>query len=239
MTDIEVVIPQDLNEKYNEALSVLAKVDNTMVGNDEQLAMLEVAMLNPETPNAMILGPQGIGKTALVEQMIYNKSLTEYPTLVISLSIEALGELSENVEENSITQKRSFYQNVVPRVAEEQTDIGYNDFLVSREELQDADINDQIRDYINENYDADFFVVKISEEIDEDRIREELTEDLLLNLTTTEPYRVVPREYWNDKARRVPDIQELSQYTETDGLEPFVEKYAPDWEEIADENQEE
>lgn len=97
MADIEVIIPQDLNEKYNYSLSVLAKGDNSMVGNDEQLAMLEVAMLNPETPNSLVLGPQGIGKTALVEQMIYNKSLTEYQTLVVSLSIEALGELSENV----------------------------------------------------------------------------------------------------------------------------------------------
>src|SRR5699024_1642404 len=59
--------------------------------------MLEVAMLNPETPNAMILGAQGIGKTALVEQMIYDKSLTNYPIIAVALSIEALGELPENV----------------------------------------------------------------------------------------------------------------------------------------------
>jgi len=143
------------------------------------------------------------------------------------------------LEEKSITQKRSSYEDVVNRVAEEHTDIGYNDFVVTRKELEDADINDQIKEYIDENYDTDFFVVKISEEIDEDQIREELTEDLLLTLMNTEPYNVVPREYWNDRARRVSDIQELSQYTETDGLEPFVETYAPDWEEIADEYQDE
>lgn len=97
MSDIELVIPKEIDEKYNRSLSELPKGENTLVGNRDQLAMLEVAMLNPETPNAMILGEQGIGKTALVEQMIYDKSLTKFPTIAVALSIEALGELPENV----------------------------------------------------------------------------------------------------------------------------------------------
>lgn len=95
--DIELVIPEELGKNYNYALSELSKGDNTLVGNKDQLEMLEVAMLNPEMPNAMILGAQGIGKTALVEQMIYDRSLTEYPVIAVSLSIEALGELPENI----------------------------------------------------------------------------------------------------------------------------------------------
>ncbi|HFD1725278.1 TPA: AAA family ATPase [Enterococcus faecium] len=97
MVAVKLVIPDEINEKYNHALTELKKGDNTLVGNKEQLEMLEVAMLNPETPSAMILGGQGIGKTALVEQMIYDKSLTDYPMIVVALSIEALGELPENV----------------------------------------------------------------------------------------------------------------------------------------------
>lgn len=93
---IKLVIPDEIAEKYNYALSEMPKGGNTLVGNREQIEMLEVAMLNPETPSAMILGEQGIGKTAIVEQMIYEKSLTDYPMIVVALSIEALGELSEN-----------------------------------------------------------------------------------------------------------------------------------------------
>lgn len=107
--EIELIIPDDIAEKYNYSLSLLPKGDNTLVGNRDQLAMLEVAMLNPETPNAMILGAQGIGKTALVEQMIYDKSLTDFPMLVVSLSIEALGELPENV---MISRMRSLLQDM-------------------------------------------------------------------------------------------------------------------------------
>ncbi|MDT0111626.1 AAA family ATPase [Listeria booriae] len=94
---VTLVIPPDIEEKYNHALRELPAGENTLVGHRDKLEMLEVAMWNPETPNAMILGEQGVGKTALVEQMIYDKSLTETPLLVIALSIEALGELPENI----------------------------------------------------------------------------------------------------------------------------------------------
>lgn len=95
--EIKLKIPDAINDKYNHALLELAKGTNTLVGNLDKLEMLEVAMENPETPNAMIVGGQGVGKTALVEQMLYNKSLTERPMVAVALSIEVLGELSENV----------------------------------------------------------------------------------------------------------------------------------------------
>lgn len=97
MIEIRLVIPDEINEKYNHALTELQKGENTLVGNRDKLEMLEVAMLNPETPNGLIVGGQGVGKTALVEQMLYNKSLTDHPMIAVSLSIEVLGELPENV----------------------------------------------------------------------------------------------------------------------------------------------
>lgn len=106
---IELVIPPEIEEKYHAALSELPRGDNTLVGNRDKIEMLEVAMLNPEMPNAMILGEQGIGKTAIVEQMLYDKSLTDYPMVVVALSIEALGELPENV---MISRMRSLLQDM-------------------------------------------------------------------------------------------------------------------------------
>lgn len=94
---IELFIPPEIEEKYHSSLGELLPGENTLVGNRDKIEMLEVAMLNPEMPNAMILGEQGVGKTAIVEQMLYDKSLTDYPMVVVSLSIEALGELPENV----------------------------------------------------------------------------------------------------------------------------------------------
>lgn len=142
------------------------------------------------------------------------------------------------VEENAIPQKlASKNQDIISQVTDEQTDLGFHDFIQKRDDISENEINEQIRDYVNDNYDNNFFMVKIEEKINQDQLREELTEELVLNLTNTEPYNVVPREYWYSQARRVSTIKELAEYTNTDGLEAFTEKYATDWEEIAKENQ--
>lgn len=88
---VRLIIPEELDKKYNYALQELPKGQNTLVGNRDKKEMLEVAMLNPETPNGLIIGGQGVGKTALVEQMLYDRSLTERPMIAVSLSIETLG----------------------------------------------------------------------------------------------------------------------------------------------------
>lgn len=95
--DIKLVIPDEIKTKYNNALTRLANGENTLIGYKPQLEMLDNAMYNPETPNAMVLGEQGIGKTALVEQWAYNRSLTETPVIIVALGIETLGALNENV----------------------------------------------------------------------------------------------------------------------------------------------
>ncbi|NRE14042.1 ATP-dependent Clp protease ATP-binding subunit [Enterococcus faecalis] len=94
---VRLIIPEGLDKKYNYALKELPKGQNTLVGNRDKKEMLEVAMLNPETPNGLIIGGQGVGKTALVEQMLYDRSLTERPMIAVALSIETLGELPENI----------------------------------------------------------------------------------------------------------------------------------------------
>lgn len=94
---IKLCLPKNLVEKYNGSLSELVMGANTLVGNKNQLEMLEVSMMNPDMPNCMILGEQGVGKTALVEQFLYERYISDRPMLIISLSIEALGELPENI----------------------------------------------------------------------------------------------------------------------------------------------
>lgn len=94
---IKLVIPEDINKKYNNALSRFENGKNTLIGYHQQLHQLTVLLSDPETPSVMLLGEQGIGKTALVEQWLYNLSLTERPAVVVQLSLETLGELGENM----------------------------------------------------------------------------------------------------------------------------------------------
>lgn len=139
--------------------------------------------------------------------------------------------------DNAVSKNFASSKTVIHQIAEEQTDLAFDEFMQEADEVSENERNDQVREYVDEAFDHDFFVVKIEEKIDFDQIREDYREELLLFLMNTEPYSVVPREYWYTQARRVENIDELSKYASQDGLEVFVEKYAAEWEEVAKENQ--
>lgn len=94
---VQLVLPDEIDKKYNHALSLLPPGDGTLVGNKDKLQMLEDIMYNPGNPSAVILGEAGIGKTALVEQLIYLHQYSSDPFIVIRLGIEILGALPENI----------------------------------------------------------------------------------------------------------------------------------------------
>lgn len=94
---VKLVIPPEINRKYNGALFQLNMGDNTLIGYQKQRHMLDAAMMNAQSPSALLLGDAGIGKTALVEQWIYDRNHTSNRVAVIALAIEKLGELDENV----------------------------------------------------------------------------------------------------------------------------------------------
>src|SRR5699024_10643206 len=144
--------------------------------------------------------------------MSENQALGNVFTFFHDVIYEKVSEAYDRfIDANSIPQKSESNRKVVNQVTDEQTELGYQDFM-QQKDISQEDINDQVRDYVNENYDDDFLIVKVTEKVDYEALREELIEDLLLNLMNREPYNVVPREYWNNQARRVPSVKELSEY---------------------------
>lgn len=95
--NVKLVIPPSLLKKYNYSLTQMPMGNNTLIGYKDQLQNLDANMLNVEEPSSLLLGEAGIGKTALVEQWIYNRNQTRRKVAVVSLAIEKLGELDENV----------------------------------------------------------------------------------------------------------------------------------------------
>lgn len=87
-----LMINPDIKEKYNDSLNFFNYGSGNLVGDREQLLMLSDIMQRPETPSAIILGEQGIGKTAMLEQWLYENP----KELMISLNIEQLGALGDN-----------------------------------------------------------------------------------------------------------------------------------------------
>lgn len=96
LKDIKVVIPETIKREYNDSLTVMPPGKNTLIGNEEQLRDLEASLYNPD-PIVMLKAREGAGKTALVEQFIYNRANTAVPVVVIQLNLEKLGELGSDV----------------------------------------------------------------------------------------------------------------------------------------------
>lgn len=94
---IKLIIPDEINEAYNHAFFEQKMGENTLIGYKTQLKALHMIMHNPISPIAMLVGRQGVGKTALVEQFIYDCNQTDCPVVVVGVNLEKLGEFSENV----------------------------------------------------------------------------------------------------------------------------------------------
>lgn len=94
---INVVIPPKIKQSYNGALFVMPSGNNTLIGYRDQMQMLDTCLYRLSEPDALLLGDAGVGKTALVEQLIYERQQKGVPLCIVALSIEKLGALKENV----------------------------------------------------------------------------------------------------------------------------------------------
>lgn len=93
---IEVVIPNEINEKYNGALAVRKTRNSNVIGVEKIIQAIDSTSRNRERNSVLLLGEQGAGKTAVVDELIYSKQNAKKPAIVIELSIETLGELPLN-----------------------------------------------------------------------------------------------------------------------------------------------
>lgn len=95
---IELHIPEDIQKKYNYALEELPEGANTLIGYEKQLDRLEVQINNVDLKNVMLTGKAGVGKTATVEQLVYNMNhRSNQQLMIVSLALEELGEFEDHV----------------------------------------------------------------------------------------------------------------------------------------------
>lgn len=99
---INVVISPKIKQSYNGALFVMPSRNNTLIGYRDQMQMLGACLYRLSEPDALLLGDAGIGETALVEQLIYERQQKGVPLCIVALSIEKLGALKENVMINKM-----------------------------------------------------------------------------------------------------------------------------------------
>lgn len=128
----------------------------------------------------------------------------------------------------------SKYHDVVRKVAQKQTDLGVDEFLDEYVGMPDEDMKDSLIEYVQENYDHDFLYFNIEQELNYEAMKIDLVDDLVLGLENTEPYGNAPTEYWKEKANSVQSVSELASYGWEQNYAPFIETYAPDWQEVVE-----
>lgn len=105
-----------------------------------------------------------------------------------------------------------------------------DEFFEMYPDTSEDSLQDDIKTYISENYDADYMLDKVDRRENTDEIKNEMTDDLLMFLNNMPDYCDVDDSYWIKGARRVP-FTEFNNYLSEDGAALFAEKYEPDWRE--------
>ncbi len=126
-------------------------------------------------------------------------------------------------------------RNALEKVVNKQMDFGFHEFVDEQKgEIKENNYTDKIDDYVAENYNDSYIYLQFEQVIKEEEIATKIKDELLSMLTTTDPYRNLPRSYWLTQVNKVRTLKELGRYVED--VEDFIITYAPEWEEILEEN---
>lgn len=113
-------------------------------------------------------------------------------------------------------------------------DSAIDEFMEVYPKTTEATVIDDAREYVDENYDDSFMYNQVEHFVDEDEIKENMADDLVLTVENTDPYGNVDNStYWRNAANRVQNLEEMQTYINGE-VAIFVERYAPDWEEVSD-----
>ncbi len=140
----------------------------------------------------------------------------------------------EYVDQTGIS-PRFLNQDAPTLVANDTLSDAVDDFMERVEPVQDT-LREQIQDYLDEEYPMGYLYSEIDRYQNDEEIRSEMTDELLLYLDNTRPYGAADtdalRPYWVRGATNIPSLSEFAKYLSEDGINLFVEKYCPNWEEV-------
>lgn len=128
------------------------------------------------------------------------------------------------------------YMLVPEKVAEIEMQKAVDDFLDITAGINEDNLSEKAMLYVNENYTEDVLYKLIERNIDLDELVEKLSDRLIDQLSETDEYRDVPSSWWITKILGINNRKELSNIIKSGDVEAFVNKYAPDWKEVAAEN---
>lgn len=139
-------------------------------------------------------------------------------------------------EEQNITNRVYDQPAIIDAIADEQTDLGTDEFLDDYPKLGSIDeINTAVDEYVAENYDDYFIVNRIESEYDFESAENVARDELIGLLRNTSPYNQVDMSFWQEQIGNIASrltLYDLATYAD-DGADRFVEVEVPDWQEMS------
>lgn len=168
----------------------------------------------------------------------FNMATENLRNLASPLILKELVAKAENVEDDWVRKEGvglEYIDNSVPeKLARNLQDDALEEFMEEYPDSTEETVADDVREYLNSNYDHDFMMTRLEREHDEAAYFEKQKEELILILSNMGEYAGVPRSYWNSCASRMGvHLGEMQKYLSVDGAKQFVETYASDWKEAA------
>lgn len=162
---------------------------------------------------------------------------TQAANVINKLLREKSEEAVDNyVQDNGIDRRYINSSVVIGKIVNSLEDSAVEEFMETYPKTKADTVNDDAREYIEENYDRDYMINQVEYNVDEDSVRENMSDDLVLTIQNTDPYGDLDnRSYWLNAANRVQNLGEMQSYI-NGNIAVFVERYAPDWEEINDQD---
>lgn len=162
---------------------------------------------------------------------------TQAANVINKLLREKSEEAVDNyVQDNGIERRYINSSGVIDKIVNSLEDSAVEEFMETYPKTKVDTVNDDAREYIEENYDRDYMINQVEYNVDEDSVRENMSDDLVLTIQNTDPYGDLDnRSYWLNAANRVQNLGEMQSYI-NGNIAVFVERYAPDWEEINDQD---
>lgn len=123
--------------------------------------------------------------------------------------------------------------NIVTTIVDYELDSNTDDLLSFAEDSDGSadDIPEIVTEFLNETAIDDDLFSDIEKFLDTDTELDAIRDEIVVNLENDATFSQAYDGYWRDVVvRNVSDLTD-AQYVKADGALPFVEKYAPDWEE--------
>ncbi|MBD5430517.1 hypothetical protein [Lactobacillus sp.] len=144
-----------------------------------------------------------------------------------NLEIKANRAQEEYLQQNGLS-KEYINPTVPSQIVDALSGVATEEFLKYYPDTDEDTLDNNVQEYINQNYNDNFMLSQVEYRQNEDEIKEKMIDKLVMLVANSDKYNGVDRGAVFQQARSISTLRELHSYLTEDGIELFMEKYGLD-----------